>query len=88
MCSLYKRLAALEERHTADQGAYAAGVEKFHTKMLDLIERSEGMTPDPATMPHVEQMACLMWSDPEEAIAQIKAAAQAAREGQYAARGR
>jgi hypothetical protein len=30
------------------------------------------MTPDPATMSHVQQVACLMWTDLEEAMRRLK----------------
>ncbi len=52
-----------------------AACERFNAKMLDLIERSEGLEPDPATMSHAQQVACLMWTDPEEAVHRIKQAA-------------
>ena len=80
--SLTRRLDALEERHTSEHGTYAAGVKNFHTKMLDLIARSEHLTPDPATMSEAEQIACLAWTDPEEAERRLKATARHALERQ------
>ena len=80
--SLQRRLDALEARHAVpDRSAEtAAAAETFRTKMDALIDRMEGRTADPATMSLAEQIACQFWTDPEGALARIKAAAQAANE--------
>jgi hypothetical protein len=53
----------------------AVARERFDAKLLDLIERSEGREPDPATLAHAQLVACLLWTDPEEAVRWLKHAA-------------
>ena len=74
MTSLERRLERLEQRHTPDRtAALAADRERFIAKMLDLADRMVDRAPDPATMTDVEQVACLLNTDPAAAIAHIKA---------------
>ena len=83
MPSLDARLQRLEQRHMPDHtAALAAAAEQFRTKLLDLADRMVGREPDPATMTEVEQVACLLNTDPAAAIARIKARAAATRTGQ------
>src|SRR5919199_3349285 len=79
--SLQRRVGALESKHAVlDRSAeIAAAAETFRTKMDALIDRMEGRTADPATMSLAEQIACQFWTDPEGAMARMKAAAQAER---------
>ena len=82
MPSLDARLQRLEQRHTPDRTAeLAAAREQFMVKMLDLADRMVGRELDPATMTEVEQVACLLNTDPAAAIARIKAQVAATRKG-------
>ena len=78
--SLERRLSALEERHSpaARDAELAAVRERFIAKMEDLAARMVGREPDPATMTEAEQVACLLNTDPEAAVARIKASVAAA----------
>ena len=79
--SLQRRVGALESKHVApDRSAETdAAAETFRAKMDALIDRMEGRTADPATMSLAEQIACQYWTDPDGAMARMKAAAQAER---------
>ena len=78
--ALERRLEALEQRHSpaARDAELAAVRERFIAKMEDLAARMIGREPDPATMTEAEQVACLLNTEPEAAVARIKASVAAA----------
>ena len=63
-----------QQRGPDDRAATAEGAERFHAKFLDLVERQQGQPPGPNDSPIVH-IAAQFWTDPEGALARLKAAA-------------